>query len=398
MEIEKAVFRLTDALIKDKGLQALADIASEELNKPVWIVDHDFNYLVVSDGAAKLDSFLEEAFSTLAADPEGLEYIHRKKLVDIVNSRTRPYAYYDEVIGRTVIVAAIKLKSVVAGYISTCETEDVFDETQIEFFGRARDIAALEFRVGGRFAQAHKTPMSGVLNEMLIKKCENMEHIRARMKALKFRPARKMRVLTVFHEGDEAYPWYAVESRVTSIFPAYPCTQYDNRLVFLINSESMTEGERGALLRLLRAVQLHAALSYGFGDASKAYRAYCETKELGTACLKAYPEHSLYKYDDFVTVLAAWYLREKLELNNIAGGAIEKLRAYDERYRQEALDTLEAFAQCAFNIKRTSEYLHIHNNTMRYRAERLAEITGIDFEDAKSQMQLMLALTLSKFD
>ena len=106
----------------------------------------------------------------------------------------------------------------------------------------------------------------------------------------------------------------------------------------------------------------------------------------------------MYRYEECIVEMAAFHLAGKLDLCSIAGGAITKLIEYDRQYGQEALPTLKAYVECSFNIKRTAKRLHVHENTMRYRASRLEEITGLELDNSRNIFELVLALTLLEFN
>jgi PucR family transcriptional regulator, purine catabolism regulatory protein len=56
--------------------------------------------------------------------------------------------------------------------------------------------------------------------------------------------------------------------------------------------------------------------------------------------------------------------------------------------------TLVAFAASGFRLKTTAEKLHIHPKSLRYRLERIAEITRFDFHDPDTRFRLQLAAQL----
>ncbi|MBI6545786.1 MAG: helix-turn-helix domain-containing protein [Cyanobacteria bacterium NC_groundwater_1444_Ag_S-0.65um_54_12] len=72
--------------------------------------------------------------------------------------------------------------------------------------------------------------------------------------------------------------------------------------------------------------------------------------------------------------------------------ALQRLLEYDQQADKELVKTLSAFLECNGNLTETSERLFIHRNTLKYRLERIRDITQIDLDD--SEMRLMLHLGL----
>lgn len=59
--------------------------------------------------------------------------------------------------------------------------------------------------------------------------------------------------------------------------------------------------------------------------------------------------------------------------------------------REDLRDTLMAFVQCGFQLKKTAIKLQIHINTLRYRLDRISEGTGWDLDDVQTRFRLQLA-------
>lgn len=59
---------------------------------------------------------------------------------------------------------------------------------------------------------------------------------------------------------------------------------------------------------------------------------------------------------------------------------------------QEFINTLEAFFAHNGNLSQTAEALYIHRNTLVYRLERIAAITGIDLDKPQNRLAVQLAL------
>ena len=85
-------------------------------------------------------------------------------------------------------------------------------------------------------------------------------------------------------------------------------------------------------------------------------------------------------------------LRESPELWEFYRQTLAALADYDRKQDSELLKTLEAFFANLGNLARTAEALHVHRNTLLYRLERIAQISGLDLDDAEDRLALWLAL------
>ena len=65
---------------------------------------------------------------------------------------------------------------------------------------------------------------------------------------------------------------------------------------------------------------------------------------------------------------------------------------YDARHRAGLRATLATFLDCSGSWSRTAEALHLHVNTVRYRIDRVEELTGRDLSRLEDRVDVFLAL------
>lgn len=75
---------------------------------------------------------------------------------------------------------------------------------------------------------------------------------------------------------------------------------------------------------------------------------------------------------------------------------IQPLAAYDEKHQTKLIETLTAYFQCNMNRKETAKTLFIHPETLRYRLNKIEEITSCCPSETDGIFKLSLALALRK--
>jgi purine catabolism regulator len=106
-------------------------------------------------------------------------------------------------------------------------------------------------------------------------------------------------------------------------------------------------------------------------------------------------ETPMYSGDlDIYTFLARADFRDDLRM--LRDKMIGNLLKYEERQRADLLQTLEAFFQCHGNHTQTAELLSVHRNTLFYRMNRIAEITGLDLNQPDVRLALHLSLKIHR--
>jgi hypothetical protein len=71
------------------------------------------------------------------------------------------------------------------------------------------------------------------------------------------------------------------------------------------------------------------------------------------------------------------------------------LLEHDHRHRTDLVSTLHAYLDCSGSWSRCAAQLHVHVNTLRYRIERIEELTGKDLRRLEDQTDLLLALRVT---
>ena len=80
------------------------------------------------------------------------------------------------------------------------------------------------------------------------------------------------------------------------------------------------------------------------------------------------------------------------ELQRFYAETVEPLVAYDEQYETDLVQTLETFLDCDGNVAGTAQRLFTHRHTIRYRLERVRDLSGLDVASTDGREKLGLGL------
>jgi sugar diacid utilization regulator len=86
------------------------------------------------------------------------------------------------------------------------------------------------------------------------------------------------------------------------------------------------------------------------------------------------------------------HMNDPAELNRFYDETVRPLVAYDEQYETDLLGTLQTFLECDANVNATAARLITHRHTVRYRFERVRELTGLDVSSTDGREKLSLGL------
>ncbi len=86
------------------------------------------------------------------------------------------------------------------------------------------------------------------------------------------------------------------------------------------------------------------------------------------------------------------HMNDPAELRRFYDETVRPLVAYDEQYETDLLGTLSTFLECDANVNATAARLITHRHTIRYRFERVRELTGLDVSSTDGREKLSLGL------
>ena len=195
------------------------------------------------------------------------------------------------------------------------------------------------------------------------------------------------------------WPWPPAGAR--SVAPgsiASPTEVDGGEVVVLIPDADGDTGRRvsSAILRELESGL--AGFSFALGrsrrvqDPLDLQRAYNEAL-LALNVAEGDSERSELAYEETGTYqLLLPYMSDPAELNRFYEETVRPLVAYDEQYETDLLGTLATFLDCDANVNATAARLITHRHTIRYRFERVRELTGLDVSSTDGREKLSLGL------
>jgi sugar diacid utilization regulator len=80
------------------------------------------------------------------------------------------------------------------------------------------------------------------------------------------------------------------------------------------------------------------------------------------------------------------------ELHRFYADTLQKVVAYDEQYDTDLVTTLETYLEADGNVAGTASKLFTHRHTIRYRLERVRDLTGLDVGSSDGREKLSLGL------
>lgn len=181
-------------------------------------------------------------------------------------------------------------------------------------------------------------------------------------------------------------------------FPGLFYCEFDDMIVTVIDLDVSFQGSllelNHELVYFLRDENLRAGYSLVFKDLMDLKYYYNQASIALRMGEKHQPHIWTHYFQDHIYHWLENTVTELFGDGLICDPALQILCGYDEEKNGELLETLRCYLDNRMNAVRTAEKLFIHRATLNYRLQRIADMTGLCFQDNSHMLLLQLLLTL----
>ncbi len=185
------------------------------------------------------------------------------------------------------------------------------------------------------------------------------------------------------------------------------CGNKSDRVIFLIGFENNTPEDdmKKVMLNFSKELRtfakfenIHKQISIGigrvYGNYKELYKSYREAQRVLQNLALHNDGSCILHFDDLGIYRILSHEEIQPELYQFFMETLGPIVEYDREKDAELLDTLKMYYQCGCNLKRVSEEMYTHYNTVIYRMQRIKEIGNIDFNDSNTTLNVHIALKI----
>jgi sugar diacid utilization regulator len=172
----------------------------------------------------------------------------------------------------------------------------------------------------------------------------------------------------------------------------------DSEFVLLVPGPGPDPGRRAAaavhaeLASSLEGYALGVALSRPAPDPTDLHRAASEALLAANVGEARAQKITTFEETGSYRLLLPAMSEDPTELRRFHEETVAPLVAYDDQYETELVRTLETFLDADGNVARSAERLFTHRHTVRYRLDRVRELSGLDVGSTDGRERLSLGL------
>ncbi|WP_414733248.1 PucR family transcriptional regulator [Acetobacterium carbinolicum] len=171
-------------------------------------------------------------------------------------------------------------------------------------------------------------------------------------------------------------------------------TYHEGKVAVLVPllKDDCIEGEQlKALQNLVDNEHLRIGVSNAFDHVESFAKYYHQAVSALNLGKRLQPENLICDYIDYQFYDLLDHVDAPSRLGLFCHPALSILRQYDRKNEASLYSTLKVYLNCGCSIKRASEKLFVHRNSLAYRLERIVEISHIDLDDAYIRFLLRMS-------
>ena len=146
-------------------------------------------------------------------------------------------------------------------------------------------------------------------------------------------------------------------------------------------------------VKKITSMEIIVGIGRSYIDITELYKSQEQAKLIVEHLSKRSTE-SIIHYDDLGIYRILAHDELKSELIDFCKDTIMPLIEYDKEYDSELIKTLKQYFKYNGNMKKISENMYMHYNTIVYRVNKIKSITGLDIEESDNRLNLQIALKI----
>lgn len=309
--------------------------------------------------------------------------------------------------GLSRLIAPIVNRDVGRGYLSFIASKNNFDEIDTRILDHSAVVCALEMARAKAISEIEKKLRGDFLDSLMIGTVGEAEAM-AEGDRFGHDMTTPHIALVITWVGEKTPSNRRLETLVNGLLVGNQTTvltrlrENELRLFYATDSSTPVQAAR-QLAEEIRAESRReypdARLAIGIGSVAPRINdwrgSYREAAQAADIARRLRSDSAMYIGDlGIYTFLAHPDYRD--DLRALRDSTIGNLLSGEEGLRADLLLTLEAFFQCHGNHTQTAELLSVHRNTLFYRMNRIAEITGLDLNQPDVRLAVHLALKIHR--
>lgn len=401
-EVINSSATLLDSIIKGKGLNNVAEAASEILSNPVIVIDSSYKILAYSDPSQITDPYWKDNIERSYCSYDFIAAVKRMKSVQYGLKNDYPFEVTCDGSSIIKLIYKIEINQKYVGNVVALASNRPFKERDKELLVLISKVIAEEMKKDSTYRNMKDVMYENILLDLLEEKIRDTEEIKERILSAGIKLGNKFSVFALDiskYNSKGRYSGYLTDS-IQNLFPVMGSVYYNGNIVMLHS----TKKEYSVEILLNDGVKEFLNKTNIFLGVSKEFTDIIECRKYYKQAIKALEINKILSLKDNISLygqLQFYHLIslaiDKTNETDFSNPTLLKLRKYDSKNNTDFYNTLYIFLENNLNLQASAKELFIHRNTMRYRINKIKALTRIDFRNREGVFNLYASYKIMNY-
>lgn len=394
-------YDMTKALGRADSVQELLNIAYQYLENPVMLTNLAHQHVGHAYGQARFSEPMWEYcvekgyLSDEMVEKTNKDAAYRRGIND---GRYPVTIDYTDIMNYRQMTMPVRMDGINVAFLSVLEVNKPFTSSTGDILEVAARLVAVKVSPGLKFSHSRMPEFDALMHYILSTPAPNEIYVTLQLKRWNIK-LKKPFILFSFEdtqgmEIDQKMPY--ITTVIDRFLPSHHLFLFDNKALVLYHDPTppalMTDEKvRREFELLLHQYNLLCGVSRTFSSIGELATAYDQAKKAVLFGEIYDPNERAHMFEHYIMENLLNTFLEHDHINSLIDPKLREMIRMDKLKNSDLAPTLRAYLQFDCDMRKTSEYLHVHYNTLKYRLQRIKEVYFMPLNDAQYIFQLKLS-------
>lgn len=401
-EIEHYTATLFKAYMTGKGLDYIVKTASKMFGNPVVVIDLSYKVLAYSNIEDIDDPIWIDNIKKGYCSYDFIATVRKMKSVQAGIKSEQPYEVRCKGSSNVKLVSKVKINNKhVGNVILFLECKKDIQPKDIELLTLTSGIVAEEMKKNILYRNSNNIVYEDLIYDLLENRLSDRKLFQERMRSANLKFGEKLSILALDiskYNYSGKYLGY-LRDNLDMFFPSKKSVYYNDNIVVIYDEEisNISPEKMKSIKEFLTSNNLYLGISNEFSDIMECRSHYLQAVKALEIGKIVRPGDPLIFYFNIKLYDLLFLAYNRLEHKDFSNPVLIKLKEYDRLNNTDLYNTLFVYLKNNRNIKKTSQELFVHRNTIRFRIQKIIELTHIDFTDADNILNIYLSFKIMDY-
>lgn len=390
-------------ILPSGNIQELLDTCYEIVGIPILAVDIMYNVLGISPQTKTGDYQWDYLLENRGYETDMIVQLYEEGIMQSVNNNEAPYIVdWGSCKDAPKIQGIIRVNDIVEGYVTmNCQNITITPD-KMKAMEIIQNTCAFFFKDSSSESSMHYIYLKTFTGELFHHRIHSRKQLDLWFKDTGIRLETPYRIVAVStDEANEKNVLSYIQKTILQFFPCQLALIQHNTLLILQYNLNITKNAKASEKQfhtILEKFNAHCGVSNYFDDLLEIANYQMQAEDAMKLSRALNVPYRVAYYEDYYLPAILLPRVQQMPQCNYLSPTITKVQEYDKIHSTDFLPTLRAYISRLCNTAETSEYLHIHRNTLLYRLSKIEELCDISLRDAHTFMHLMISFYMMELE